>query len=283
MAESLTRRDAVKRLGKLGAMSALAMSPLARVASAAPPCRPFSIVLHGMFLLDVFNDNEKYIRISTAYYAGHKYLAGPWSPDIKEYATVSNYHEEPLWDSHIQVLTSTGGMPILKTTVGDPDHNKAYLSFRAPYPTTIRLMRSFDESEVNYPRCCIEASQFPLVLALEYDYLPNFPPINGTKLDRNRNYHVFAESLERMDCTKAIAHGKEAIGEFWKMLPNAPIPPNSYVLPKDEKKCFKGIDGSGWPCNNPKEEAGLSELPALANGAALDSLHLPLCANFIVP
>jgi hypothetical protein len=279
MTNRLTRREVVKNLGKLGAVSAVAMSPLSSLAFAPPPCRPFSIVLHGLFLLDVFSVDENYIRISTPNVAGHCYLAGPWSPHIADYTNVCGYHDEPLWDSHIQTLPSTGGMPILLPKAGDPDHGKAYLSFAVPYPTTIRALRSFDASEVDYPGDYIKASKFPLVLALEYDYLPtSFPPIKGTSLDRNRNYHVFAESPVDMECSDAIQHGMYAIRKLWEMLPN---PPSSIPLPKDKNKRKKEIDASGWPCNNRAEEGGLSELPYLKDNP-FKSVHLPLCANFIV-
>jgi hypothetical protein len=277
MTELLTRRKVVKNLGKFGAMSALAMSPLVRLASAPLPCRPFSIVLHGLFLLDVFS-LDNYIRISTPDVAGHSYLAGPWSTKIADYATVKGFHDQ-LWDSHIQTLPPTGGMPILASHVGNPNHDNAFLSFVVPYPTAIHPFRCFDESEVDYPQCCIAASKFPLVLALEYDYLPNLPPIGGTILDRNRNYHVFGESPKDMTCDEAIQHGTEAIGKLWKMLPN---PPSSIPLPKDKKNCKKDIDASGWPCNNRTEEGGLSELSDLKDNPQ-KSVHLPLCANFIVP
>jgi hypothetical protein len=272
MRQHLTRREVVKNLGKLSAMSAFALSPAAGLASAFAPCRPFSIVLHGLFLLDVFSGDENYIRISTPNVAGHCYLAGPWSAKIGDYTPVKGFHDQR-WDSHIQILPPTGGMPILATHVGDPNHDNAYLSFLVPYPTAIHPFRCFDESEVDYPRCCIAASKFPLVLALEYDYLPNLPPIRGTTLDRKSNYHVFAESPKDMGCPEAIQHGIDAIGKVWAMLPN---PPSSIPLPKDKNKCKKPINDSVWPCNNMMEERGLSEL------ISFESVHLPLCANFIV-
>ena len=276
MHQHLTRREVVKNLGKFGAMSAFALSPAAGLASAFAPCRPFSIVLHGLFVLDIFS-LDNHVRISTPYCNGHKYLAGPWSKCPEDYATVNGMHEQ-MWDSHIQTMPPPGGMPVLASHVGDPDHNKAYLSFAVPYPTTIRALRCFDESEVNYPKCCIQASKFPLVLSLEYDYFPNFPPIAGTSLDPNNNYHVFAEPPDDMKCDQAIQHGKDAIGKLWAMFPN---PPSSVPLPKDPDKCSKPPDNSGSPCDRKPEEYGLAELKEYCKGSSR-SVHLPLCANFIV-
>jgi hypothetical protein len=283
MTEHWTRREVVKNLGKLGAMSALGLSPIAGFAKAADalPCRPFSIVLHGLFLLDVFSGdgNENYIRISTPDVTGHSYLAGPWSLHVSDYTPVKGFHDQR-WDSHVDILPPPGGMPILDARVGDPNHDSAYLSFLVPYPTAIHPFRCFDESEVDYPKDYISASKFPLVLALEYDYLPNLPPIENTSLDRTRNYHVFAEPPNDIPkCSDVIQHGMDAIGKVWKMLPHAP---NSIPVPKDKNNCKKGIDHTApWPCNNRVEEGGLSELPTLEKNP-LRSVNLPLCANFIV-
>jgi hypothetical protein len=288
MTETLTRREAITKLGKLGAMSALAMSPLARVASAAPPpCRPFSVVLHGLFLLDVFND---YIQISTPQVNGHSYLAGPFSTKTSDYTPVAGFHDQR-WDSRVIDPPDPDKleMPVLKK-VGDPIHTKAFLSFLVPFPNNIHSFRTFTASEVNYPTDFITAKKFPLVVALEYTFPPRLPPIENTSFDLSRNYHVFAESPSSMNCDDAIKHGKEAIGKLWEMLPHQP---NDIPLPKDLKKCSKPVDAdSASPCGNHDEEDGLSELLLFEvlelarlkkDDERFDSIHLPLCANFIVP
>ncbi|HEY7405716.1 MAG TPA: hypothetical protein VIB39_19480 [Candidatus Angelobacter sp.] len=265
----------MKKLGKLGAMSALAMSPLARVASATPACHPFSIVLHGLFLLDVFAD---YIQISTPQVCGHTYFAGPFSKKITDYTPVTGFHDQR-WDSRIYDPPDPGDMPVLLPKVGDPIHKNAFLSFLVPFPDKIHSFRTFDESEVDYPKDYIRAKKFPLVLALEYTYLPNLPPIENTSLDRNKNYHVFAESPSDMDCPTAIKHGTEAIKKLWQMLPHQP---GSIPLPKNPNKCAKDPDpDAGSPCLTKYEEYGLSELLLEERTPGL-SVHLPLCANFIV-
>lgn len=277
MTELLTRRDAMKKFGKLGAMSALAMSPLGSMVFADPPCRPFSIVLHGLFLLDVFND---YIQISTPQVCGHTYLAGPFSPKVADYMPVAGFHDFR-WDSRVFNPPDPGDMPVLLPKVGDPIHTKAFLSFLVPFPNKIHSFRTFDAKDVYYPQDYISAKTFPLVLALEYDYLPNFPPIANTSLDRDKNYHVFAESPSYMDCPTAIRHGKEAIKKLWEMLPHQP---NGIPLPKNEDKCQKDPDpDQGSPCVNKYEEYGLSELLKIEmDNNPNENVHLPLCANFIV-
>ena len=287
MTEALTRREAITKLGKLGTMSALAASSLASMAWAAPPCRPFSIVLHGLFLLDVFSD---YIQISTPQVNGHTYVAGPFSRKLSDYTPVAGFHDQR-WFSRVDYPPNPDKieMPVLQN-VGNPIHTKAFLSFIVPFPDNIHSFRSFAASEVNYPTNFITAKKFPLVVALEYIFPPRLPPIENTSFDLSRNYHVFAESASPMNCPDAIKHGKEAIGKLWEMLPHQP---DSIPLPKDETKCSKDADAdNASPCGNHYEEGGLSDLllSELLESARLKkdderfrSIHLPLCATFIAP
>src|SRR6185437_6473298 len=274
MSKDLTRREMLARTAGFCAATLLAGKLPAMAYSA-----PFNVILHGLFVIDLIGPNS--VQISSPNCSDlapypHQYRAGSWKKDYSAFQNMKGKFAPPSWGSAGQ--GETMHVPVLEAHMKKPHHEHAYFSIVLPKPAQIIGLRTFDESEIDYPSCCMETDKFPLVVALSYSDFPQNPLITGIPLTPGKNFHIFAEPEEPMDCNAAVAHGSEVMRRFWAMFDHAPV--TDGPIPKNLSNCSKPPTASSGVSAD--EELSLSELK---HGGRFipEGIHLPMCATFVAP
>ncbi|HEY5029043.1 MAG TPA: hypothetical protein VIK39_11585 [Candidatus Angelobacter sp.] len=277
--KAMTRRGFVKNAAIISAGSALGGIVLPAANTFAQSCGIFNVVLHGLFVIDIATG---YVQISTPECINgqdithpHSYRAGSWKNCVTNFPRVKGEYK-PIWPAAMMTAVIRD-VPILSSQMGKPDHSKAYLSLILPTPYAITGLRTFDKQEIDFPADYMTATKFPLVTVLSYDSPPVYSPIPGTPWD-TKNYHLFAEPEDKMDCNAADVHGKAVIQRLWKMFQSHPA---TGPKTKNQNQCLKAIDPRpGVRCVERDEERALSELGV---PSPLEAVHMPTCAVFVAP
>jgi hypothetical protein len=262
-----------------------------------PPCPgaiPFSIILHGLFFVEVLDanaPNEQRIRVISPKCAGmtfaHEHQAGSWKN--KNFSNIVPGSSAPGWQTPRTTRPDITGLPTFAGWAGRVSEDKIHHSLYLPWPDAIIALRKVDPLTVTHSGLG-NPTKFPLTLALKYQCgaPKDLTPIDQTDWSKDNNFHIFCEPKCKIPCGNLSTHADEIIQCIARSFGSQP--PNFQLKPKN------------WDCNpqamdkppaashiDQIEESSLSEIspclfanPQLSPQEQIESVHLPMCASFIL-
>ena len=275
-----------------------------------PGTKPFSIILHGLFfveVLDTKSPNEQRIRVISPKCDGmtppHEHKAGSWKN--KKFSDISGT-SSPGWQTQRTIPPDFSGLPTMDGYAGKLRSSKTHHCLNLPWPDVLTPLRKVDPSIVDYSDLGNLAS-FPLVLALTYvcGVPQDMPPIDNTDWSKDDNFHIFCEPRCKIcdpatctddPCIPLKTHADQII----QCIKDCFDDPPKFKLQPKSWKC-KAQDPDDPPVGSKidkKEESSLAEIFPCVTGAGhgrtafhphpqdfdwgLSSIHLPMCASFIL-
>ena len=316
----ITRRRLLRNLGKLCVCSGLGGINVGMIAfgskaqphntppKAATAAKPqssscsgsgFNVVLHGLFILEVWTDDatpkEKKVRLMTPdcsdLHVPHKYRAGSWGQ-----GQFRDFHKGPYtpgWDAKNKLCPDLANLPRTEHLAGQLNYGNCYFSLYLPYPKSILPRRVIDQKLITSSG--LIKNDFPLVTVLTYDVPPSSPimDLGDNSWNPQANFHIFAEpECEITDETEIRQHGKDTLDKINSVLPAGysinlgTINGNSIMVNRDSCDRSKPIVPDEeqslfelQPCSTPKNNAG-HKLSAPTRENAL--VHLATCASLTI-
>jgi hypothetical protein len=275
-----------------------------------PGTQPFSIILHGLFfveVLDIRAANEQRIRVISPKCNGvtppHEHKAGSWKS--KKFSDISGT-SSPGWQTKRTIPPDFSGLPTMDGYAGRIRPSKIHHVLDLPWPDVITPLRQVNQSTVDYGDLGNLAS-FPLVLALTYacGVPQDMPPIDNTDWSKDDNFHIFCEPRCKIcdpatctddPCIPLKTHADQIIQCIKDCFD---VPPKFKLQPKDWKCKAQDLDDPPVSLKiDKKEEASLAEIFPCVAGVGHEitaarphaqvfdwgtsSIHLPMCASFIL-
>jgi len=253
-----------------------------------PGATPFSIILHGLFLVELWDSNtpnEQRVRVISPKCPGmkipHEHVAGSWKN--QKFTGISGF-SAPGWATEREEMPDITGLPTLAGWAGRVLNSRIHHSLYLPWPDLIIPLRNVDPTTVSHSGLGTP-SHFPLTLALTYQCgaPKDIVPINQTDWSKDFNYHIFCEPKCGVGCDQLPSHADDTLRCISESFgPNGPqftLKPKKWdckPVPKDKPPSASHIISD--------EENALSEIecPPPAGQVGILSVHLPMCASLIL-
>ncbi len=208
----------------------------------------FVVVLHGLFVIDVFDPQQLCIMSPDPVTLGHICKAGSWSLSQSAYRDVDpKQTHSTSWNTGLACPTLDPKVfPIVHV---QPTHPASTLCIKLPYPKEFQAYRVAPELDYGAFK-----GAFPLGVGLHYP--PEAPPpalIANVPVDPSKNFHIFVELPTKPNLTQLQQHVAMVIPAVKNMFPAGQQPP--LVAPplqpvssscKDDQ-CIKAKEDYAWP------------------------------------